>query len=519
MPRSFNNAGPCQPDIHYVLPPERRLPGVRELIDGRSYFVLHAPRQVGKSTAMLNLGDALTAEGRYASVMLSVESGVPFDDLDRAVPAILSTWRSRARNRLPVELQPPPWPESAATAAFGEALEAWALACPRPLVLFLDEVDSLAPEVLGSLLRQLRDLYNNRPRGFPWSIGLVGMRDVKDYVVAAGGTGRSAAGSPFNILAGSLTLRNFTRDEIAELYAQHAADTGQTFEAGAIDRVWALTFGQPWLVNALARECTTVLVRDRSVAIGPAHIDEAKETLVRTRPHHLQSLGSRLEEPRVRRVIEAVMSGENPPSLSQDDADYVVELGLIRFDDTQTPQIANPIYADALPRALVGSIQMSMPAPEIAWLDPTGRLDLVYLLDAMLQFWRQYGHPLMGTAPYHEIAAQLVLLAWLHRVSNGGGSVSPEFRVLSGRIDLCLRRGDVALGIELKVWREGRPDPLNEGLKQLDRYLARLSGTGPKIPGWLVIFDQRPGLPAIEDRTSARSQTSPAGFEVVVVRG
>lgn len=518
MPRSFNIAGPCRPGFDYMIPPERRIPGVRDLIDDQRYFVLHAPRQVGKSTAMLALGRTLTEEGRYASVMLSVEAGVPFEDLDRAVPAILGAWRDRAEDLLPAELRPPPWPQVDVTTGLGSALRAWARACPRPLVLFLDEVDSLAPDVLGSLLRQLRDRYNVRPESFPASIALVGMRDVKDYVVAAGGTGRSGAGSPFNVLAGSLTMRSFTHDEIAELYAQHTADTGQRFEPAAVDRAWELTIGQPWLVNALAREATGVLARDRSFPIGAHHIDEAKETLVRTRPTHLQSLGSRLEEPRVRQIVEAVMAGENAPTLSQTDVAYVTELGLIRLDESQTPQIANPIYADALPRALVGAIQLSMPAPEIAWLDPAGRLDRAHLLDGFLQFWRQYGHPLMGAAPYHEIAAQLVMLAWLHRVSNGGGSVSPEFKVLSGRIDLCLRHGEVTLGIELKVWRAGRKDPLADGLAQLDRYLSRLSGTGPRVPGWLVIFDQRPDLAEVEDRTTAHAQTSPAGFDVVVIR-
>ncbi len=72
---------------------------------------------------MLTLGDTLTAEGKYASVMLSLEMGVPFEDLERAVPAILRSWRSRARSRLPPDLQPPPWPHAEPAAAFREALE------------------------------------------------------------------------------------------------------------------------------------------------------------------------------------------------------------------------------------------------------------------------------------------------------------------------------------------------------------------------------------------------------------
>ena len=518
MPRSFNTGGPCKADIDYMLPPERRLVGARELIDAGRYFVLHAQRQIGKSTAALCLGDTLTAEGKYASVMLSVETGVPFEDLGRAVPAILGAWHDRAEDRLPPELHPPPWPAADPGDAIGAALRAWARACPRPLVLFLDEVDSLAPEVLGSLLGQLRNRYNDRPQAFPWSIGLVGMRDVKDYVVAAGGTGRSGAGSPFNILAGSLTMRLFTRDEVGELYAQHTSDTGQSFEPAAVDRAFELTRGQPWLVNALAGEATSVLVRDRSAPVRAADIDEAKETLVRTRPNHLQSLGSRLRDGRVRPVVEAVMTGGEMPALPDDDLEYVRELGLVRYDDRGNLELANPIYADAMPRALASALQMGMPAPGLAWLDDTGRLDLTRLLTGLLQFWVQYGHRMLKAAPYLEIAAQLVLLTYLHRVANGGGSVTPEFSLHSERIDLCLRRGDVSLGIELKVWRDKQKDPLEAGMTQLDGYLAKLNAGGPRVPGWLVIFDQRKRAGPVEERTRTREVKSASGFDVVVIR-
>ena len=70
--------------------------------------------------------------------------------------------------------------------------------------------------------------------------------------------------------------------------------------------------------------------------------------------------------------------------------------------------------------------------------------------------------PLLGSAPYHEIAPHLVLMAFLHRVVNGGGTLEREYAIGSGRMDLCLRYGVVTLGIELKVWRDGEPDPLAE---------------------------------------------------------
>ncbi len=77
MPRWFNTADPCQADIHYVLPPTLRLPGLERLIAQRNYFVIHAPRQVGKTTAMLALAKQLTDSGQYTAVMVSVEVGAP----------------------------------------------------------------------------------------------------------------------------------------------------------------------------------------------------------------------------------------------------------------------------------------------------------------------------------------------------------------------------------------------------------------------------------------------------------
>jgi hypothetical protein len=82
-------------------------------------------------------------------------------------------------------------------------------------------------------------------------------------------------------------------------------------------------------------------------------------------------------------------------------------------------------------------------------------------------------------------------------------------------MDICLRYGAVTLGMELKVWREGRPDPLPAGLEQLDRYLAGLG----LDTGWLVIFDQRSDLPAIADRTTTELAKTATHRAITVIRG
>ena len=515
MPRWFNTAGACNPEDHYMVPVEARLPPVRALIDQKAYFVLHAPRQVGKTTSLLTLAEQLTREGRHVAVLVSMETGAPFpDDPGAAELVVLEDWRKTAAWQLPPELQPPPFPDAPPGLRVRAALQAWARATPRPLVVFLDEIDALQDAALISVLRQIRAGHPGRPRAFPHSLALIGLRDVRDYKVAAGGTPRLGTASPFNIKVESLTLRNFTRAEVASLYAQHAADTGQVFQPDAVDRAFELTQGQPWLVNALARQLVEVLVPDRARSITRADVDRARELLIERQDTHLDSLADRLREPRVRAIIAPMLAGRRLGELPPDDIRYAVDLGLVRMTEAGGLDIANPIYREIVVRELAFPVRASLPQIPVTWLAPDGRLDVDRLIEAFLDFWRQHGQPLLRAAPYHEIAPHLVLMAFLHRVVNGGGWIEREYAIGKGRMDLCVRYAGETVAIEIKVWRTGRPDPLAQGLKQLDGYLG---GLGLRR-GWLVIFDRRKGRPRISERTRREDATTPGGREVVVIR-
>jgi hypothetical protein len=489
MPRWFNTAGPCQSDIHYMLPPTQRLPELERLIEQRSYFVVHAPRQTGKSTAMLALAKQLTESGHYASVMLSVEVGNPFNAYpEQAERIILDAWLSRARVYLPASLVPAiDWTEAEPGRRISYTLQKWAEASPLPLVILIDEIDALENETLLMVLRQLRDGYPIRPRSFPHSLGLIGLRDVRDYKVASGGSDRLDTASPFNIKVESLTLRNFNTSEVVELCTQHTTATGQVFTSEALQRMYDLTQGQPWLVNALARQMTEVIAPDPAIALTIAAVEQAKEILIQRKDTHLDSLGKRLREQRVRAVIEPMLAGQELGDVPDDDRQFLVDLGLIRRDPQGGLVVANPIYREVIPRTLTGGTQDTLPLIAPTWLTNDGALDSDRLLDAFLSFWRQHGEPLLRSAAYHEIAPHLVLMAYLHRVVNGGGTIEREYAIGSDRMDLCLRYGQTTLGIELKVWRDKRPDPFSRGLEQLDGYLARLG----LETGWLLTLARR----------------------------
>lgn len=309
-------------------------------------------------------------------------------------------------------------------------------------------------------------------------------------------------------------MGNFSVEEVRSLYQQHTEATGQPFTPEAINHAFMLTDGQPWLVNALARQATEFLVKDHTQPITREIIDQAKEILIQRQDTHLDSLAERLREDRVKTIIEPILAGEDIPDTPEDDRRFLLDLGLVKRSPLGGFVIANPIYREVIPRVLSQGSQDTLPQIQPTWLNPDGSLNPDQLLKAFLDFWRQHGEPLLRSTPYPEIAPHLVLMAFLHRVANGGGTLEREYAIGSRRMDICLRYGQVTMAMELKVWRAGKADPLTVGLTQLDKYL---DGLGLET-GWLVIFDRRSGLPPLEERLATEIVLSPSGRGITVIR-
>lgn len=514
-----------------MVPAEPRLPGARYIIDMDEYFVIHAPRQTGKTTMLRALARDVNAEGERLAITVTFEgASVHGDDLDRAMETLTDRIIDRAHSlRLPPEQMPPsPWPSGPAGGRLRKGLEAWSESCPLPLVLLIDEIDSLSGVALTSVLRQLRDGHNSRDDGvpFPASVVLSGMRSIRDYKAASGGNPETlGSASPFNVIVDSLRIANFSSGEVAALYSQHTADTGQPFTPEAVDRAYQYTQGQPWLVNALAREITSKpkMAVTPPTPVTAAHVDEAKERVIRDRLPHIDSLAARLREPRVQRVIEPLLAGDDvlaADATYDDDVAYVHDLGLVNRDPVR---VANPMYREVIIRILSAGIQQSIRAEPRAFLLPDGRLDMDKLMAEFTGFWDVHGEILAAREGYHETAAQLIFMAWLQRIVNGGGYVDREYGAGKGWIDILVRKPFTGPGgrpdtqkelIELKVRRAKDSDPLDEGLGQLDRYLSRHH----LEHGYLVIFDRRPEETRDHGPAQISAATTPGGRKVTLLR-
>ena len=497
MERFFNIAGPCNPADHYMLPAMARLPDVVSLIRKKQYFVVHAQRQCGKTTAFLALANEMNAKDDAVAVYCSLEAVQEFPKAEDGVPKICALIKD-AITYMPslCDLVGDPWPiarmtsdEVVASGVKSILTHMAAKVAPKQLVVFFDEADCLGGPTLITFLRQLRNGKIDTGKGtpFPSSIALIGMRDIRDYKARIRPDSESlGSASPFNVLTKAISLRTFTDEEVAALYAQHTAETGQVFEPEAVAAAGRHSGGQPYLVNALARWCVEEIHGERyGETITAADMHEAKEKIIRERGTHLDSLMERMKEPRVRRIVEPVMLGEDIEADDlNDDVRFVLDLGILRREDGSLVP-ANPMYSEIIGRYLSFNTQerMKRVVPETPWVKDDG-LDMQGLLLAFQGFWRENAG--MNKAPfeYNEAYPHIVLQAFLQRVINGGGEIVREMALGKGALDLgvLFRDGKYAVEVKLKYNFEKNRE---KAYDQVCRYMDHLGVS----EGWLVVFD------------------------------
>lgn len=456
MLRWFNTAGLCIPGKHYMVDPVPRLKEVEELIGKEFYFTLHAPRQTGKTTYLHALTRKLNAEGKYITVVSSFErAGYGSVTVENANEILIHSIYSAAAQQL-AEKYRPENPTGKKYPDLKYYLEQWSQSQQKPIVLLVDEIDALIDNVLISVLRQFRDGYQSRPKHFPSSVVLVGLRDVREYRAEIR-KGRPSLGtaSPFNIKSDSLTLQNFSKQEVYNLLEQHTAETGQVFPEDVKNEIFSLSTGQPWLTNALARQMVSkILEDDFTRPITMDILSQAKQQLIIRRDTHLDSLVDKLKEDRVKRIVQAIITGDNLPyDVMDDDILYVRDLGIV--SQSSPLEIANPIYAEIIPRIMAAAIQDSIPREiQTPWfVTENNELDMKKVLTAFQEFYSENAEAWLDRFAFKESAHHLLLMAFFQRLVNTGGEIIREMAVGNGRIDLLVKFHEQRVAMVLKINR------------------------------------------------------------------
>ena len=320
--RFFNTAGPIILEKHYHVPPLERLnrSELLSLIDDWKYFVLHAPRQTGKTSALLELVDALNGSGAYRCVYVNVESGQSArEEVAEAMRAILNELADEAYATLEDSFPAETWPEVLARAGphncLREVLGRWAAADRKPLVLLIDEIDALVGDTLIAVLRQLRTGYARRPRRFPQSVILCGVRDVRDYRIrsTSRNADRSPAAAPSTSRSSPCAWTISRRRKCARCCASTPRRPASSGPGTALDEVWDADAG-PALAGERAgprrRASEDETGRDRRRPVTAAPIRGAQRA-AHPAPRHPPGPTCRQapQEARVHHVIEPLLSG------------------------------------------------------------------------------------------------------------------------------------------------------------------------------------------------------------------
>ena len=505
LEKFFNTAGPVNFDEHYKLDPLTRwnLDEIMDLISQKKFFLLHAPRQSGKTSCMLALRDKINSENQFFCLYVNIEQARGAkESIENGMRSILTSFKTEIRlfsaiNRKEIKkIVKEIIEDGNFENALNEFLYELSEIIKKPLVLLIDEIDSVHGDVLVSILSQLRAGYSNRGEHFPWSIMLTGVADIKDYKIYNIDKKHITGGSCFNIKSKSLTLGNFSKEEIKQLYLEHTKETGQVFEDEVYDLAWNYTSGQPWLVNALAFQVCFEMRenRDRQVTITSEMIKNAKEELILSRQTHLDQLADKLRENRVRRVIEPMILGTNP-GMTESDRTYCTDLGLIK-KTKQGYVISNAIYKEVLPRELISSLQYRFltryKIPQ--WVNEDESINNDKLLEMFVQFWRENSDAWKDSlSGYVEAAPHLIFQGFLQRVANGYGEIDREYALGNGRVDLYLKwnypKGEQRIIFELKIRTEKdsletiKKRAIEQTLEYADKCNASVSN--------VLIFDRR----------------------------
>jgi len=505
-----------------MLPPADRLVGAQlnRYIRDNLYWVLHAPRQTGKTTFLQSWAREINSGNEAAACYVSIERCQRMPEIERCMPNLCRAIQDYAGfYNLPI----PELKTSAPGGMLSDVLINFSsLVAPKPLIVLFDETDALEGDSLISFLRQLRGGFMERGVGkFPISIALVGMRDLKDYITAAKNGVPPSPLSPFNIKEDSIFISNFSKDDVAALFAQRTKETGQRINTEALDYVYGQSWGQPWIVNSLFKRATMrVLDEDNYETVTLDHILAAREQMIQGRETHLDSLGVHLRDPKIKRVIEIILTGNIDPEMGRTnpDVELAIDLGLIKWDTSTGFTISNPIYEEILTRYLNSGYHDNLPPPSSwRWQKADGSLDMDALLKEFQRFWRRNSEMWEQKSDYTEAFPHLLLMAFLQRVLNSGGRIDREAAAGRGRMDLFLEYQGEKYVMEIKLVHSwDSPDEVHEeGLQQISLYRDKAA---PGAPAYLIIFDRRDTAKnrPWDEKIFWREESVPAGMVTVV---
>jgi hypothetical protein len=459
--RHFSSYGPVDSDVHFAV--ERRAlvdNCVEQLVGekpdkGGHYFTIWGPRQTGKTWVMREAIKAIRERygDRFLVGAITLQSVVEGDDVKRPLRSFLEQVPDLLKEGFDLRLEQAPTNYAAWRRLFARDMGVF----DRPVILLLDEFDSLPPKLIDRLVATFRKMYLARDRYWLHGLALVGVRAVLGL--------DSSRGSPFNVQR-SLQIPNLTRDEVVELFRQYQSESAQVVDPSVVSAVYESTRGQPGLVSWFGE-----LLTEKYNPGKDKPISMKDWQWVYNRTLHAEWNNTLLNlEKKARGIHRADLMKlfTNPHvefSLREEWCNFLFMNGIIDesvVDDREHPNGQRSVCRFSSPfvqLALYSSFTRDMfgdkgPLPSIPVGDP---LDDVFTPQGLcilplLERYRDYlqrlkdngidpwvGQPRRQDLHYTEAVGHFHLYAWLQNALTGRVSISPEFPTGNGKVDLVLQ--------------------------------------------------------------------------------
>lgn len=497
--RRFRTQGRLYPEDNYLVPRTAEVADFITRIKEGTYIVLFAPRQTGKTTFFqLALAELTATDPTYFLIQLNFEvyeDCTPSDfyggfteDIHEKIVDVFQKRGEALPEALTHLLENTQLTNQLSTRKFFRALGT--ILKDRRVVLIIDEFDAIPRGAVKGFLRLLRDIYLSGKARCPYSVGIVGVKNITqlDY-------DRSI--SPFNI-QDEFHLPNFTRKQVNDLLVQYTDEVGQVFSHEVIEALHKQTAGQPFLVNRFAQILTEEMDIAKNETIQMAHFAAAHTQLLEETNANISHLLTNIRRnPRFESILMRIASYESGVRFNPDDKiiEELTTYGVIAKGSDGMCEILNPIYQQRIMQAfkpLVNGLEHEY-FPEDTrpgltdYLTSTGQIEMGLLLDNFRDFVARAGFRilLVPNTP-KEFVGQHLLYAYLDQfVQLVQGNIYLEGQTGRGKMDLAIFYNAQKYIVETKIW-EG-PRSYQAGKKQLAAYI-QLEGA---VEGYYVVFDHR----------------------------
>lgn len=488
--RQFTSYGPPDVEMHYTADRPHlvdrcveQLVGVNPAKGGH-YFTIWGPRQTGKTWIMRRAVEEIRARygDRFVVGTMSMQGAI-INDTEPAEALFLYV-ADMFRDGFRIRIQKPQtWSDfkrlfSRGEGAFGD----------KPLILLIDEFDSLRPEIIDRLVTLFRDMYLNRDAYVLHGLALIGVRAVLGV--------ESPRGSPFNVQR-SMHVPNLLQEEVVEMFRQYQAESGQVVAPEVVDAVYEVTRGQPglvgWFGELLVEKYNPGL--DKPITkenwkrvYGKALYVEWNNTLL--------NLGKKAREPYRTEVMKLFTDPNVAFAMEKPWCSYLYMNGLIDsvpapndvFGISEVCRFSSPFVQERLFSGF--SNEMFGDKGPLLALELFDELQDVFTPEGLdvpklLERYRGYlkrlkakgidpwiGQPRRQDLHYTEAVGHFHLYAWLKDAIGNRCMISPEFPTGNGKVDLLLRTKEHAAVIEVKsLYATGE---LPEHRQQAARYAKKL---------------------------------------------